>query len=536
MKKLLFVCAAVAALASCAKENTNYLKVDGEQYVSVRFVSTDSATRGTEGAFEDGTAAESNIANAIFIFYNADGSYNCTGETIGTIGTTAKAPANDNVEYVGDAVVVLKDVEVLPAQVLCVANSTLTTANFTNKSLTEAQAIISNGVDGYKITTGGTDYFTMTNSTYMSGSAVKIGTTLASVNVQKSEALAKANPVDIYVERLAAKVTLSYKDEAAQTHTEEVYYDNSSNKAEIEINVLGWGVNAVNKSGYYLKNIDTGWSTDVWNWNDATNFRCYWAKDPIYSEGTYPGSYFQMSQMTDPTTTSLQYYSLAALNVARTQAYCQEHPLYSPVFKVGETTVYPAATSVLVFAQMKLKSETAYVDLFKYKGVFFTEANYLATIASELSAQGYTVNGAAVTAADIKVADFSDGIVTIAPTSTSDTAWALDGTSKTIAELGTAFDPFVGTDAYSAKGYKEGKMYYNVPIEHFGNAGEAFGEWGVVRNHWYKVTVNGIGGIGHPIYDPEEPIVPNFSEDTYYIAAQINILSWKVVSQNVTLQ
>ena len=68
--------------------------------------------------------------------------------------------------------------------------------------------------------------------------------------------------------------------------------------------------------------------------------------------------------------------------------------------------------------------------------------------------------------------------------------------------------------------FNGGKMYYASPISHkvksVSNAvnsdnaetEEVLGAYGVVRNCWYKFTLNGINMIGTPVDNPEEPIVP----------------------------
>jgi hypothetical protein len=93
------------------------------------------------------------------------------------------------------------------------------------------------------------------------------------------------------------------------------------------------------------------------------------------------------------------------------------------------------------------------------------------------------------------------------------------------------------------------------------------GYYGMVRNHIYNVTIEGFmkkkyssDGTpeddpdgkpvlpdgpdpndppidpGHGIEDENEPIIPNVEEDSnYYINTKINILSWRVVEQNVKL-
>ena len=82
--------------------------------------------------------------------------------------------------------------------------------------------------------------------------------------------------------------------------------------------------------------------------------------------------------------------------------------------------------------------------------------------------------------------------------------------------------------------WTDGKCYYYVDIEHFGNNGCKVG---VVRNHWYQLTINSIAGLGTPVIDPNDPIDPDRpEEENYYVAAQVNVLQWKVVSQNVDLK
>ena len=81
--------------------------------------------------------------------------------------------------------------------------------------------------------------------------------------------------------------------------------------------------------------------------------------------------------------------------------------------------------------------------------------------------------------------------------------------------------------------YKNGMTYYWLDIKHLGNTGSKT-EYGIVRNHVYKVNISDIKGYGTPIYDPNEDfIVPDKPEDIVtYVSAQINILSWRVVEGN----
>lgn len=109
--------------------------------------------------------------------------------------------------------------------------------------------------------------------------------------------------------------------------------------------------------------------------------------------------------------------------------------------------------------------------------------------------------------------------------------------------------------AGTAQGYNGGKAYFSIPIKHLGfyrtgnpnadmsgresnfnwNAVKS-GDFGLVRNHIYTITVDEISGLGNAIPDPDDPIVPPTDPEEYYIGAKINVLNWAVVpDQSVKL-
>jgi hypothetical protein len=87
-----------------------------------------------------------------------------------------------------------------------------------------------------------------------------------------------------------------------------------------------------------------------------------------------------------------------------------------------------------------------------------------------------------------------------------------------------------------AKIWKDGMTYYYADVKHLGSAGTT-GEYGIIRNHSYQIAINGVEGWGTPVYDPEAQVVPVKPTDKEtYISAEINVLSWRVVSYEVTLE
>ena len=99
--------------------------------------------------------------------------------------------------------------------------------------------------------------------------------------------------------------------------------------------------------------------------------------------------------------------------------------------------------------------------------------------------------------------------------------------------------------------YSMGKGYYNIPVKHFGwyRAGNEqkdatnidwtkvrVGDFGMVRNHSYRINVNKLTGLASGIDGDDTPIVPPATTEDYYVAYSVRILKWAVVpAQDVDL-
>ena len=96
--------------------------------------------------------------------------------------------------------------------------------------------------------------------------------------------------------------------------------------------------------------------------------------------------------------------------------------------------------------------------------------------------------------------------------------------------------------------YEKGYMYYAIPVPNNittlqpedGNGRLAswrtLGDIGTVRNNWYDITVNTISGIGVPVDNPYQPIVPVMDVRRSYINLGVRLLPWhRVIQDNVPL-
>lgn len=571
IKKLFFAGLALAALVACDKENEsgNTLK-DGDAYINVKIAYSDPVTKGqaAEPPFYYGTAAEQKINNAYFIFYYADGSF-CqyvkkTDLKMNSQG--AGASTDKNIEELSDGVVLLRGLKSkqYPVYMSVILNSEdeWIGANIENKSIEEASKAVQSAIaTADKNDQVNWTNFMMSSSSFDNSDAVSgyYCTKLKASNFQESEALAIAegNPVEAYVERLAAKVKVEFAESLGTSGKIGSFMVNGTSK-DLYFNVTGWGLNATTKDSYCFKNINTGWTEETlgFKWNDAANFRSYWGKSTNYGTGIYPGTYGSSVDKYDEKTATLNYITYNDLKVGiNGNAYCRENTNDPEVLgKNFSGTV----TSVLLKAQVTDKEGNA-VTLYNFAGSLYDEANYKAAALNSFEASTTnriwkkTVSGGnttytKVTADDLSVVISADGYAHVELKEASNYCFGAGETSTkdaTTAEINKLLN---GDEAYKyntgCSFYKEGMMYYNIPIEHLRDDGkyndsdyvQKEGNYGVVRNHYYIITVNSIRNLGKAVNVPDERIIPNDDDvKNYFVAAKINVLSWKVVRQSVDL-
>lgn len=571
IKKLFFAGLALAALVACDKENEsgNTLK-DGDAYINVKIAYSDPVTKGqaAEPPFYYGTAAEQKINNAYFIFYYADGSF-CqyvkkTDLKMNSQG--AGASTDKNIEELSDGVVLLRGLKSkqYPVYMSVILNSEdeWIGANIENKSIEEASKAVQSAIaTADKNDQVNWTNFMMSSSSFDNSDAVSgyYCTKLKASNFQESEALAIAegNPVEAYVERLAAKVKVEFAESLGTSGKIGSFTVNGTSK-DLYFNVTGWGLNATTKDSYCFKNINTGWTEETlgFKWNDAANFRSYWGKSTNYGTGIYPGTYGSSVDKYDEKTATLNYIAYNDLKVGiNGNAYCRENTNDPEVLgKNFSGTV----TSVLLKAQVTDKEGNA-VTLYNFAGSLYDEANYKAAALNSFEASTTnriwkkTVSGGnttytKVTADDLSVVISADGYAHVELKEASNYCFGAGETSTkdaTTAEINKLLN---GDEAYKyntgCSFYKEGMMYYNIPIEHLRDDGkyndsdyvQKEGNYGVVRNHYYIITVNSIRNLGKAVNVPDERIIPNDDDvKNYFVAAKINVLSWKVVRQSVDL-
>lgn len=577
MKTSKLISIALLSIAvACSKENVTPDQggSDANQYMAVNIAMPVDASTKAAGDYRDGTEAEStvNVNNSIFLFYDAYGNY-LTAGTISAADGSVDANGNlqlttnpsNYVEKDSKAVIVLGPTKIRPALVLAVLNYDKCNT-LKNLSLADVHA----HVDNNAISTEA-GKFTMTNSVYVDGKNVVNATPISASSVKETKEDALKSPVQIYVEREAVKVNMKAKDGLNKTAEGKIYFETANAeyvldgvKVAARIVVDGWAVNAFNTTSYLVKNVPASWiaTSPFANWYEEAAKRTFWAQDPNYS-GSEDYIFGRDPKDEPGTYKNVQYLSWneATANNVDSYSHMYENTADKASAKVngGELANVP---TILIAAHVEMaKAGAAWEnpDLYKFGGLFYTNTslkNYAAEqILKNKLHWEYTTTEGAKTAAmlpdqiDIDfVANIVDNSGSVKIKVAGVTAPAADATLKnadnTVIESANwakaVEDILNGETGFNvAKNelvcYKNGMCYYQVPIKH--NQAVDDVAYGTVRNHIYELTLSKIAKLGNPVFNPNEKLVliPG-EEKNYYVSAELKILKWRVVTQDVVIE
>ena len=577
MKTGKLISIALLSLAvACSKENvsSNQGGSDANQYMAVDIAMSVGASTKAPADYREGSEAEStvNVKKSIFLFYDAYGNFLTSGVISATDSSVdengnLKLTANPSgfVEKASKAVIVLGPTRLRPALVLAVLNYDKCDA-LKNLSLAEAHA----QVDNNEISTEA-GKFTMTNSVYVDGNNVVNATPISASSVKETKEDALKSPVQIYVEREVAKVNMKAKDGLNKTAEGKIYFETPNTeyvlagvKVSARIVVDGWAANAFNTTSYLVKNVPTSWivTNPFANWYEEAAKRTFWAQDPNYSGSE--DYVFDRAPKDEPGTyKNVQYLSWkeATLNNVDSYNYMYENTADKASAKVngGELANVP---TILIAAHVETAQTGAAwkkQDIYKFGGLFYTNTS-LRNYAAEQILKG-KLHWEYTTAEGLKIASVlpdqinATFVANVADNSGSVKAEVAAVTAPAEGAKLTKEDNSVIESADWAKTvedilngengfniakkelvcYKDGMCYYQVPIKHNQAADDV--AYGTVRNHIYELTLSKIAKIGNPVFNEDEKLVliPG-EEKNYYVSAELKILKWRVVTQDVVIE
>ena len=387
--------------------------------------------------------------------------------------------------------------------------------------------------------------FLMSNSVYVNA-GTDVCASLVAGHVKTSEADAKTNPVDLYVERVAAKVTADFDLNAFEvgngTNWDTNKYGTKTAVGKIgDYNVYavidGWGLADENGKAEVEKQVETTWADGtlgITPWTTYDYRRCFWENSVDFSSGA--GS-------NRPVNHPFNDFKAKKQDVL----YTLPNTPLSPITDKNENYV----TKFLVAATLKYEDgahnwHTA--DICKYNGVEILGVDNLKTQVALTFSKYYTSTDNGTTHTQLTKDDIAFTETTTssmksyqvtptlvdAPAGTTKKYYTKSSTGAYTEVPEGEVNAAIGADKAEIR--TDGKAYYYVPIRHLATDPTTLGYYGVVRNHFYKITLTGIKGFGTPVYNPElviDPTVPTY--DNTYLAARVQVLQWRVVNQNVSL-
>lgn len=510
--KLFPLALAAFAFSACTSEDAveNNPNVEGvKSYVAVNINNVGvGGTRADGAVYENGTAAESKINKIRFYFFTSNGApYKLAeGKNWLELSPDQMTASTGNVENITNSMLVIKGQDMTyPQSMMAVVNPETIEAGKLADFMTKSQVEGVVTTQNFKGQSATASDFVMTSSVYANGKD-KVWTSDISGHVALSEDKAKADPVDIYVERVAAKITST----ASGAKADKFEVGATANGDKVYAVIKGWGIANENSKANLIKVIDPTWTETAigFNWNDANFYRSYWETTPN-NDGTY-------KSWADYTNTAIGdvYYTAPNTSV--------DKPIY-------------VAAAQLVDATGKT------LEISKYKGVqYLSETDVKKVILNENKNffKVVSTTDAGNTYESLDPADLVFVVDADKPYEVK--AQVKDGVvvyQKTGETYVVATD--VANTAYGAHNaviYKEGMTYYWTSVKHLGAAGKK-GEFGMVRNHFYQVDVTKITGFGTAVYDKDTDFVPVTPDEDpmTYLAARINVLSWRVVANGVEL-
>lgn len=562
MKKLFFAAMALATVVSCSKnvDDVSGVTADGQTaFISVSLKAAGEMTRAeatNPESFQYGSKAENTINNATFYFFDAVGdAYTVDTDNAVEVNTKTLTANNanpvENIEAYSNVILVIKESQNTPPAKMVALINVENPAAYANKTLAQLQTLAVN-----HSTTNG---FVMSNSVYEANGAEVVATEILPENIfttpdpegEVGDAyVAPENsgvkPVEIFVERVAAKVKVNVSNKIegvvnvpATDNTEAYTIYPVADVKDTYVKVRGWDVtNAAVESNLIKDYATTNLFSPV---NNAAFHRSYWATTIASANPTHGFTFNAIAKAMG----TEAYYNENTLSPSNAEGW----------FNENNNTNATKASQLIVAAQL-VDSKGNAKEFARWYGKDYENGEKLqAAMINNAAKQIFVLDSTddpnteevepnvftGIAVKDVEFYQVSDQTVYVDPaTYAGDRRYevrvkAKDGVTYYHADGKTTYTADEVTAILAkiepAMIWAGGMTYYYTLINHYGDAD------GMVRNHIYDITISGFKGIGTPVYDPTKIIIPEVpvEQETYHLTAEINVLSWALVSQNVEL-
>lgn len=565
------------AAAACSEKNmpddpSNPIS-DGDHLMTFQIMNASEST-GTraepevpegEGEFVSGTANESKIENVILVFFGDDGKFFTAKEP--DFRETTPSEGIHTQEGVLEAQVSLRTInQKKPKYVLAIINGkgleydtvhpglTLGEVNLSLQKPTKDEMLKAIGKFDVALDDKGegpAQPLMMTNSSYIKTSEgvetkidiqeipddafISADDPRIKYNEDGSRDLSAFPTVHIDVERVNARVEIN--TEVLESNIQDSEFKLGEDTKKVKPRILGIQIGQMPRVSYLVKSLEGCDSYDVINWKSELYPRSYWATCPSLV------AWNTQDPVTKEFLDSKGDYKYLSYNEMKGKNILLSYPHEN-------TTEHPVC--VVVAAVLEDEDGNPIQDMIDITGTrkyFYTMDGYRAIVATELQKRGEkftyindkgenTVSGDWAPFIELRrTQNPDDQSFHVKPYVVPDEKKISAQRAAQVNEILSTFDPVLY--------YKDGMCYFYVEIQHdlfisnpdkTEGAAEYIRANGVVRNHAYEVILKSLKGIGSPVYDPDEEIIPNRPDEILELQAEIHPLKWKHVKQEADLK
>lgn len=528
--------------------------VNDKAYLAIRInnVGSVAGSRATTADYENGTADENHIESVRFYFFNSDGTpyiLKENGQSTGknwlekTDGLNTEKKDEPNVSMISNPLLVIEgNTGASPAVMLAVINPNSLDGDKLGNGAKTLDDVKRSSIYSQFHTTDNKN-FVMSNSVYVDNGVEKCASIVIG-HVATDAETAKGKPVDLYVERVVAKVQPTI--DADYTATDGRKWIKIEGKNAMKVGVYGtndiyavvegWGVADENGKAELVKQVKTTWNDEnlgISVWTSPDYHRCFWSSSVPFAAGGEAGN--------KPVNHTYNSYA------ARKLTDCA-YTLPNAPTSVNEDPYASYLTKMVLATHLVYKDGEDYkpAEICQYRGQEYLHIDDVKAEVANNFADYYIKKGDTRTKlqpSDIGFTTKATGIkdyevvATLRELAEGETLQKKETTEGASSFTDVKKDDFQKLmNAEPAQIRKDGMAYYYVPIRHLGTDPEKLGYYGIVRNHVYSINIQNMFGFGTPVYDPEKDIDPTIpSNKATYLAARINVLSWRVVKYDADL-
>lgn len=550
--------ALMMTMMSCSSSddlNGGGADANDKSYLAIRINNVGSVA-GSRAAtdYSDGTADENHIESVRFYFFNSDGTpyiLKNDGQSTGknwlekteTDNLNTGNKQDPNVSMISNPLLVIEgNTGASPAVMIAVINPKTLDGNKLGDGAKTLDEVKRTSIFSQFYTTDNKN-FVMSNSTFVANGVEKCASVVTG-HVATDAKKATDNPVDLYVERVVAKVqpTIDATYATADGRKWEKINGQDAMKVGVYGNndiyavVDGWGVADEDGKAELVKQVDTKWNDEYLGisvWTSPDYNRCFWTSSVAFAAGTGAEGNVPVNHS----------YNDFAKHKLTDCAYT----LPNAPTSVNADPYASTLTKMVLATHLVYKDGADYknAEICQYRGQQYLHVEDVKTAVANNFADYYIKKGDTRTKllpSDIDFTTKATGIkdyqvvATLRTLAADETLQKKTGTSEEASSYTdvTNFQNLMNKETAQIR--KDGKAYYFIPIRHLGTDPTKVGYYGIVRNHVYSINIQNMYGFGTPVYDPDKTIDPTIpSNDATYLAARINVLSWRVVKYNADL-